>query len=121
GGRQLVDAAGVVRSVEGVPLSVSESVSVGVDMSPSVDVAWVDDVSIAVLGDQADDAAPLGWVAQVGGLTGRYEAVDGASGLATRYGERSLVITAEDTGLRERADGGWSTLVSGVVDLSYGS
>lgn len=121
GGRQLADVAGVVRSVDGTPLSVSESLSVGVDISPAVDVAWVDDVSIAVLGEQSEDAAPVVWVSQVGGLTEQYEAVDGATGLATRYGERSLVITAVDAGLRERADGGWSTLVSGVLDLSYQS
>lgn len=119
GGQQIVEVAGVVRADDGTPLSVSQSLPIGVDIDTATEVIWVDDTTVAVLGSDADGDSPELWLVTVGGTTTQVETVVGVEAMTARYGEQSLTVMSSDGDVRERSGTGWSAIVSGVRELAY--
>ncbi|PKQ25481.1 MAG: hypothetical protein CVT64_09765 [Actinobacteria bacterium HGW-Actinobacteria-4] len=119
-GQPTAEVAGVVRDVDGTPLSVSESLPVGAGLAGAVELAWVDDTRLAALGTAPDDANPPPlWVIAVGGRTHTIETVVGVTSISARYGERSITVIAADGTVRVRSGTGWSVIASGVSELAY--
>jgi hypothetical protein len=119
GPRQVVEVAGVVRTDDGTPLSITDTLNVGVGVTAAHEVVWLDDTTIAVLGEQSGDNAPSVWIISVGGRTEMIEAVSGVSSATARYGERSLYVVSDEGDVRERVGTGWSAIASGVRELTY--
>jgi len=119
GGKQALEIASVVRAEDGTPLSVGEPVPVGADLGPAIDVTWVDDLSVAVLGDGGNDVPSELWFVEVGGLTTALKSVTGAVDITAREQERSLVVVDSEGEGYTRSGAVWSKVVTGPNELAY--
>lgn len=103
------DGLGRPRSL-GVPLRVAEAlVSV-------LDISWVDQTSLAVLGSQQPDGAARVYRVAIGGPVTILPAIEAAITVASNRNERSTVVATEDGYLYVRSGAGWRWVVTGVTD-----
>ena len=111
-----IDVAGVVRSSNGTPQSLSEPVRVAPSLTLVRDLAWVDQTRVAALGRMADTSPVRVWVTQVGGRTTAVEASDvpAAQSITTVNGERGLVLTTDDAQVLLRAGSSWLDVAKGT-------
>ncbi len=119
GSRQSIHVVSVARGADGTPTAVGEPLEIGADIGPSIDVAWVDEVTVAVLGEPGGEVPNPMWLVTVGGLTTPTTSVTGAVGITSRNGERTLTSITREGTVYERAGSVWSQLVTGVQDLEY--
>jgi len=119
GGKQVLEVAEVVRGADGVPLTIGDPAQVGADIGPSIDAAWVNELTIAVLGEAGGEVPSPLWLVTVGGLTAPQTSVTAATGLSARNGERSLVVVDAAGSLFTRSGTVWSQVEVGPTDLAY--
>ena len=121
GGVWRLGVAAIVRSEDGTPLSIGSPLDVGVGISQSEAVAWVDDRVVAVLGSSADGQAGTVRMATVGGRTDVVATVPDAVGLAARTGVGSVALVAKDGSLYVRVNTVWSKVVTGatIAELAF--
>ena len=119
GGQPVVEVAGIVRDAEGAPLGVGEPIAVGTGVGAGVDVVWVDDSTVGVLGEVADGAPTQLWSVEVGGATTLIPTVRDGVGVAVRAGESSLLVVAADGHVEERSGSSWVPVTDGVAELAY--
>lgn len=119
GGHQLAEVASVVRSEVGVPLTLGSPFAVGVDVTTAIDVQWIDDLSVAILGEAQDEVPSSLWIATVGGETALETATVGAVSVTARHGASSLTTVGSDGSVRMRVGTGWEEILTGVTDLAY--
>ena len=119
GAEQQVDVLGVVRAADGTPRSLGEPFSIAVGVTAALDVTWLDDVSVAVMGAPTDSATRTMWEITVGGRTVAQELVGDATSLTARYGDQSLTVVSSDGSVRRRSGTGWTAVVEGVGELAY--
>ena len=119
GGRQVLELAAIVRGDDGAPLSIGEPQAFGIDLGPSVDLAWVDDLTVAVLGEAGGDVQNDLWLVDVGGFTTAMKAVTNAVDITARQGERTLVVVDQSGGVYTRSGTVWSKVTSGPMELAY--
>lgn len=119
GGKQVLEVAEVVRGADGVPLTIGDPVQVGADIGPSIDAAWVDNLTVAVLGAAGGGVPSPLWLVAVGGLTTPQTSVTGATSLTARNGERSLIVVDKAGALFTRSGTVWSQVGAGPADLAY--
>jgi hypothetical protein len=116
GGKPGIDVAGVVRSANGIPESLSEPVVVAPALTLVRDLVWVDQTRVAVLGRMASTSPVRIWLSQVGGRTTAAETSDvpGAQSITTVNGERGLVVTADNGEVLLRAGSSWLDVAKGT-------
>jgi hypothetical protein len=119
GGQQLAEAAAVVRTDAGVPLTLGSPLSVGIDITTAIDVQWIDDLYVAILGEPQAEVPSSLWVAAVGGETVLESATVGARSVTARHGESSLITVDGESVVRTRVGTGWEEILTGVTDLGY--
>jgi hypothetical protein len=119
GGKQALEIASIVRAEDGTPLSVGEPVPVGADLGPAIDVTWMDDLNVAVLGAGGNEVPSELWFVEVGGLTTALKSVTGAVDITAREQERSLVVVDSENQGSTRSGGVWSKVVLGPSELAY--
>lgn len=119
GGQQLAEVAAVVRSETGVPLTLGDPVSVGVDVTTAIDAQWISDLSFAILGESQEEVPSSLWIATVGGVTVLESATVGAISVTARHGESSLITVDDEHVVRTRVGTGWEEVLNGVADLAY--
>lgn len=106
----------VIRDANGQATALSNPIDVGQAVSDVVDVAWADDVTLAVItgtGDQPRQVieVPLsGFVNPMGTVTGATEIV------ATGRGTGDLYVHTSEPAVQERIGGGWRKM-SGVSEV----
>jgi hypothetical protein len=115
-GTAVLDVAAVVRDPDGMPRSLAEPVRFGSRLTDAVDVAWVEESTVAVLGTTAADPVPSVHLLPLGGPTDRLPVVEGAVSLTAGRGDRSIVVATADGRLYERNGAGWRVRLSGVSD-----
>jgi hypothetical protein len=115
-GAPVLDIAAVVRDADGAPRSLAEPVRFGERLTDAVDVAWIDESTVAVLG--TTDAEPVLSVhlLPLGGPANRLPVVEGAVSLTAGRGDRSLVVATGDGRLYERNGAGWRAWLGPVSD-----
>jgi len=118
-GKQSLEVASIVRGDDGTPLTVGEPQHVGADIGPSIDLAWVDDLSVAVLGEEGGDVPSNLWIADIGGLTSAQKAVTHAVDIAARDLERSLLVVDVDGAVSARSGTEWAKVAQGPIELAY--
>ena len=111
-----VDVAAVVRDGDGTPQLLSPPTQVGATLSDATEVAWVDEVTVAVLGVSGSQTLPTVHLAQVGGATTALSPVDGAEGIASGRGDRALYLVDVDGLLYVRRTGAWAQVAAGLRD-----
>ncbi|WP_062078092.1 GerMN domain-containing protein [Demequina globuliformis] len=119
GGQPILEVAAIVRDDSGVPISLGEPLPVGPGVGVGVDIAWVDALSFAVLGEPVDGTASPLWTVGVGGATTTLATLREATGVSARSGVSSLVVTGADGTVEERSGTSWSVALEGVADLAY--
>ncbi|MFW7413654.1 GerMN domain-containing protein [Demequina sp. SO4-18] len=119
GGQPVVEVAAIVRDVAGAPLGIGEPFAVGTGVGAGVDVVWVDDSTVAVLGEVVDGASSPLWLASVGGGTSVVTTLHDAVDMSVRAGEASLVVVGADGRVEERSGSAWAAVLEGVSEIAY--
>ena len=107
GGSTVIDAAPVVRNVDGSPRSLAEPVRIGERVDDASQVVWVDERTVAVLGTSGGDAAPAVHLVAIGGPTTRLPVVEGAATITAGRGDRSIMLGTESGRVYERNGAAW--------------
>lgn len=112
----VVDVAAVVRDEEGRPAVVSgEPTTVGAALTDAVELAWVDELTLAVLGTSGDLGVLTTHVVPVGGPTRALTLMEG-TGIAAGRGERTIHLVDAAGVLLQRSGNQWTAVAEGVRD-----
>ncbi len=114
-----IDVAAVVRDADGVPQRLGEPVRIGVSLTEATDLAWVDELNVAVLGLSGDLSVPTMHVAQVGGPTTSKPIVVGAESIAAGKGERALYLVDAEGVLHSQQAGSWVTVAQDITAVTF--
>lgn len=115
-GNQVVEVMAIVRGAEGQPLGLAAPLALGLEVRLSLDVAWLDDVSVAVLGAESGDISMI----EVGGWTTDVTPAKGATSITGRNGVRTLLAVGEGGTLLARSGNKWnSTGAQNVSDVTF--
>lgn len=117
--RVTVDVAGVVRADAGEPQRVGERWQVGASLTDAVEVSWVDESTLAVLGHGPSQQSPGMHLVPVGGPTSSLPPLEQAVGIATGRGDRTQYLLDSDGLLFLRQAASWAQVASGVRDAVY--
>jgi hypothetical protein len=107
-----VDVAGVVRQPNGLPVSLAAPLSLAPSLTLGVDLVWVDDATIAVLGRKTDVMRP--WLVPLGGQIAAGPDIAGAQSITTLNGERGLMVTTDRAEVLLRAGNRWQSVGAGT-------
>lgn len=103
-----VDIAAVVRDDDGTPRLLGESsLEIGAALIDATEVAWVDEVSVAVLGRSGTQNVPTAHLVTLGGPTTALPLKDGAVAIAAGRGDRSLYLVDLEGVLYSLQSGSW--------------
>ena len=121
GGDVQVVVAGIVRSATGVAVSLApEPLRVGWTMTAATDLAWADDITLAVVGRVGPKAALAPYLVEIGGKVTPLSPVDGARLVTSTGGVRGVVLIADSGKVLARAGNGWQQLQKGTDFLIPG-
>ena len=114
-GVQVLEVMAVVRDDKGAPVSLGDPLALGPAVPDSIDVAWLDDVSLAVLG------APSGPISivEVGGWTTEVKAPDGAISITARNGVPTILAVGADQTLVARSGNSWISRSPNVSQVAF--
>ncbi|WP_062071670.1 GerMN domain-containing protein [Demequina sediminicola] len=119
GGQPILEVAAVVRDASGVPIALGEAKAVGADVGTGVDIAWIDEVSFALLGEPVEGTASPLWTVTVGGETTAITTMREATGVAARSGQATLLVVGDDEVVEERSGTSWTMVLEGITDIAY--
>ena len=119
GGQPVLEVAGVIRDETGAPVAIGEHVQIGTGVGAGVDVLWVDQDTIGVLGEPVDGASSPLWLVDVGGGTSTVGSVPDAVDATARAGEATLLVVSADGRVDERSGTAWALVLEGVDELAY--
>ncbi len=112
---QVVEVMAVVRGDAGEPLALGAPLALGPAVRSSIDVAWLDDLSVASL---SADSGEISMV-EVGGWTTKVTAAVGATSMTARNGAQTLLAIGEGGVLVARSGNGWAVKASNVSDVAF--
>jgi hypothetical protein len=114
GGDVQVDVAGIVRSANGVAVSLTaEALRVGWTLTAATDVAWVDDSTLAVIGRVSPKDALGPQLVEIGGQVTALSPEAGARLVTNAGGLRGVVVITDRNKVLARAGNGWQELQTG--------
>ncbi len=114
-GVQVLEVMAVVRGEAGEPLQLGMPLSMGPGVESSIDVVWLDDVSVGTL---SADSGEISMV-EVGGWTSRVTASAGITAIAARNGVRTLLAIDETGALVARSGNGWTPKAANASDVAF--
>jgi hypothetical protein len=106
-----VDVAGVVRQTNGLPVSLDAPLSLAPSLTLALDLVWVDDATLAVLGRKTDLVRP--WFVPLGGAITAGPDITGARSITTVNAERGLLVTTDRDQVLIRAGNRWQPIGPG--------
>jgi hypothetical protein len=113
-----VYVAAVERDPTGRPVSISQGQPIGAPMSSLLDLAWVDDVELAVLGaENGGDITVM--LLGVGGQTAALPSVAGATAIAAGDGRRELYLVTDEGDLYGRSGNGWRRIDGPAISPTF--
>ena len=116
-----VDLAGVVRSGAGVPVRLSDPVTVGATLTDARQVVWVDEDDLAVLGRAGTATSPTVNIVPVADYARSLSSVSDVESIASGRGESSLyaVTTAHELFGRRATGATWLSVATGVAAVAF--
>ncbi|HZK05408.1 MAG TPA: LpqB family beta-propeller domain-containing protein [Actinomycetaceae bacterium] len=111
-----VELVGVGRDGLGRPRALGEPLQIAESLDQVLDVAWVDQTSLVVLGSQLSEGAARVYRVSIGGPITILPAVEDAVSVASNRNERSVVVATEDGYLYVRSGAGWRSVLTGIRD-----
>ena len=122
GGDVQVVVAGVVRSANGVAVSLApEPLRVGCTLTAATDLAWVDDSTLAVVGRVGAKGAFGPQLVEIGGRLTVLSPVVGTRLVTSTGGVRGVVVITDRGKVLARAGNGWQQLQTGTDFLIPGA
>ncbi|MBC7299262.1 MAG: GerMN domain-containing protein [Demequina sp.] len=115
GVEQVLEVVAIARDPDGRPLAAGTPLAFGPTVRPSIDLEWVDDISVVALGKESGEMS----LAQIGGWTTDFTSYTGATAVTARNGLRTLLAVASTGELVARSGNGWAPRLSGVRDVAY--
>lgn len=119
GGVVRVAVAAVAREANGRPTSLGEPVPIAERLDDALDVTWVSEVDVAVLGTPAGGTGPTVQIVPLGGRTETLAPVTGATSITAGRGARTLIVGTAEAELYVRSGSSWRLAVDGVRDPAY--
>lgn len=117
GSDEQVLVAGIVRSADGRPVSlVAQPLRVGWTLTAATDLAWVDDITVAVVGraGRAGRGNVIGpQLVEIGGRVTPMPPVPGTRLVTNTGGLRGVVVLTDRGKILARAGNGWQVLQTG--------
>ena len=111
-----VDVVAVVRGEDGTPQLLGDPLlAIGAALTDAREVAWVDEVTLAVLGQSAT-LEPTMHMVPLGGPTTALPLKDGAVGIAAGRGDRARYLVDTEGQLFSWQSGSWVREATGVQD-----
>ena len=121
GGDVQVVVAGIVRSATGAAVSLApEPLRVGWTMTAATDLAWADDITLAVVGRVGPKDALAPQLVEIGGKVTPLSPVDGPRLVTSTGGVRGVVVVTDLGKVLARAGNGWQQLQTGTDFLIPG-
>ena len=121
GGDVQVAVAGIVRSAEGAPVSLSPApLRVGWTLTSATDLAWVDDSTLAVVGRVSPRDVIGPQLVEIGGKITSMPPVAGTRLVTNTGGLRGVVVLTDAAQIKARAGSGWQVLQTGTDFLIPG-
>jgi Lipoprotein LpqB beta-propeller domain/Sporulation and spore germination len=121
GGDVQVVVAGIVRSADGVPVSLAaEPLRVGWTLTAATDLTWVDDATLAVVGRVSRRDAIGPQLVEIGGKVTAMPPVAGTRSVTNTGGLRGVVVMTDGGKVLARAGSGWQVLQTGTDFLIPG-
>jgi hypothetical protein len=121
GGDVQVVVAGIVRSADGVPLSLAaEPLRVGWTLTAATDLTWVDDSTLAVVGRVSPTDAIGPQLVEIGGKVTEMPPAAGTRSVTNTGGLRGVVVMTDNGKVLARAGNGWQVLQTGTDFLIPG-
>lgn len=117
---QEIFVAVIKRDESGTPLSIGEAHHVGSGVPQASDLAWMDDVNLAVLGVDDGEATSVHSV-PVGGPSVSLLSVPRATSVVAGEGERETWIATDDGKLYQRSGNGWRRVgeEENVIEVAF--
>lgn len=111
-----ITVASVARDEDGRPtLVAAEPLAVGGAVLDAIEVAWVDEVTLAVLGTSQEFGVPTTHLVPVGGPTEPLTLLEGR-GIAAGRGRQAIYVVDDAGMLLVRQGNQWKTVAEGVRD-----
>lgn len=121
GGDVQVAVAGIVRSAEGAPVSLSPApLRVGWTLTSATDLAWVDESTLAVVGRVSPRDVIGPQLVEIGGKITSMPPVAGTRLVTNTGGLRGVVVLTDAAQIKARAGSGWQVLQTGTDFLIPG-
>ena len=116
----VIQVAMIIRDDEGAPTGIGEPQTVGHSVKEATDLAWVDSVTLGVLGSSDGDAETVHTV-PLSGPSVALLSVPGASSLTSGRGERELWVSTSEGQVFNRAGNGWRRVGedADVIDVAF--
>ena len=114
-----VDVAGIVRDDSGAPQRVGDRLRVGARLTDAVQVSWVDESTLAVLGTSGTMISQTMHLVPITGRTRALPALEDATSIATGKGERELYVGTLEGNLYTLQGASWVEVANGVAYQSY--
>ncbi len=120
-GTMQIDVAGVIRDASHTPLGLSAPTSVGASLTAADELAWVDEVSLAVLGQGSSVSPKTVHIVPVGAHSSALTPVDGSVSVAAGRGQRTLFVRTKSNELWSRSSTGtnWSSIAKDVEVFTF--
>ncbi len=108
GGDTRVQVTGILRGGDGRPRALTTPLRVGVPLTAATDASWVDDRTVAVLGQASRTAAVRPYLIGLGAATTPLAPVKGARWITSTGDLRGILVATDGGQIFERAGAGWA-------------
>lgn len=114
-----VDVAAVVRDESGTPQGLGEPLRVGTTLTDALQVVWVDESTLGVLGRSGSTTTDVYHLVSVGGPVQLRPARADTVGIAGGKGDSALYVVTDEGDLYARSGSSWALIADDVLDPSF--
>ncbi|WP_182173343.1 LpqB family beta-propeller domain-containing protein [Flaviflexus equikiangi] len=102
----------IIRDGNGEPVALDGALELGAGVDEVLDVAWIDETTVAALATLPGGSNPGIYAVPIGGPITAITEVNGATSITAGSGQGSLVLATENGQILERSGGGWRLLLT---------
>lgn len=102
----------IIRDGNGEPVALDGALELGAGVDEVLDVAWIDETTVAALATLPGGSNPGIYAVPIGGPITPITEVNGATSITAGSGQGSLVLATENGQILERSGGGWRLLLT---------
>lgn len=107
-----ITTTAIIRDGNGEPVALDGALELGAGVDEVLDVAWIDETTVAALATLPGGSNPGIYAVPIGGPITPITEVNGATSITAGSGQGSLVLATENGQILERSGGGWRLLLT---------